>query len=621
VRGAVDEEASAVDEAKMIMDLLFGRMGAARQAGGAPKQKTAATKEDPQAEPYATFRRMRALAKRADTGSYGRSFWDGYRTERDNRYTAKLFCKQGRFMAGFTDDYDKPVDFWGLYATYDGMSDAQLRTYFTWRTRLRAGTPEKIDHAYAMVYVNELVNNIRDATPARGIEELMDFWMGFRAFDPSLDFYMRVWVRDYFVMYRPPGEFAEYSRRFPVSSVLTEEVVERFLSGDYLNDLRLLELASSYKISTTPLCKRKDNALTKQCIYHVMGRLNRFFAQHGVDMLKLFFEPESENYYVPFNGCVYVAGPHEAGEVRLSRYETVLFNDKPLGAVGLGMHRHPSIAGYQKVVGYLLKTVEIKIREALHYRPLKPPVISKVKENFQKSEGYYYASIRSMEKWKQDAYALLKKKALTDEIEKAIYEFTHGGYVKVDERGYLCATRPVEIDLNRLDTIRREHEETARKLAVEEEGATVGAAMPKTDGAPRPVSLGTFDPVGGGVHGHVGGNPTVTGGPENAAFAGGDIPALLGALSVPERAYLAVLAGAGVSGALGEGRPLFGKGSAGRSAAAHFKGMPEELLAESINEKALDAIGDNVLYPKPDGPGYAIYEEYGDQLAALLDGM
>ncbi len=55
------------------------------------------------------------------------------RIGRGSLYEARTFVEQGRFMEAFEDDYDYRGEFVQYFPTYQHMTDAQLRGYFTWR--------------------------------------------------------------------------------------------------------------------------------------------------------------------------------------------------------------------------------------------------------------------------------------------------------------------------------------------------------------------------------------------------------------------------------------------------------------------------------------------------------
>ena len=66
---------------------------------------------------------------------------------------AELFLKQARLMATYEDNYVYNGTVNQYFPTYDSLSDAQLRGYFTWRTAVRQGRVEKRGMSYASLYV------------------------------------------------------------------------------------------------------------------------------------------------------------------------------------------------------------------------------------------------------------------------------------------------------------------------------------------------------------------------------------------------------------------------------------------------------------------------------------
>ena len=112
---------------------------------------------------------------------------------------ARIFVAQARFMADWEDDCPYHGAFERYFPTYQQMNDRQLRGYFTWRTRLRAGTVEKAPLSFAFTHLYELVNSIGSETPAEGFEKLRAFWLAYREHAPEIDRYARRWMRDYVV--------------------------------------------------------------------------------------------------------------------------------------------------------------------------------------------------------------------------------------------------------------------------------------------------------------------------------------------------------------------------------------------------------------------------------------
>lgn len=114
---------------------------------------------------------------------------------------AWLFYRQGSFMADYSDDFTYHGTIVQFYPTYQALSPLQLRGYFGWRTRLRAGDLQVESRAYAFLYVYELLNQIGVEDPQQGFAMLREFWQRYRERDTCLDSYMQRWLRDYVVYY------------------------------------------------------------------------------------------------------------------------------------------------------------------------------------------------------------------------------------------------------------------------------------------------------------------------------------------------------------------------------------------------------------------------------------
>lgn len=152
------------------------------------------------------------------TGSQMRNFLpDRYREMRqlgapeyiDGAYRrpsqTKLFVRQARFMEDWEDDFPYKGSFKRYYPTYSMMNDQQLRGYFSWRTKVRAGQIEDASLSYAYVYVYELLNGIGAETPQGCFDKILHFWKGFRKFNSGLDTYVPVWLRDFVVYHDLPS--------------------------------------------------------------------------------------------------------------------------------------------------------------------------------------------------------------------------------------------------------------------------------------------------------------------------------------------------------------------------------------------------------------------------------
>ena len=131
------------------------------------------------------YRDMRKIAKGRDKDAH--------------ELGAKIFYEQGKFMEDFTDDFDYQGEFAQYFPTYELMTDYQLRGYFSWRTKIRRGVINKAPLSFAFVYIYELINQIGVFSPKEGYYALKNFWMVYKEIDYRISRYVRLWLKDYVV--------------------------------------------------------------------------------------------------------------------------------------------------------------------------------------------------------------------------------------------------------------------------------------------------------------------------------------------------------------------------------------------------------------------------------------
>lgn len=136
------------------------------------------------------YREMRAVSRWDNSGAGGRSRWLS---------ESELFWRQGTFMADFEDDCPYDGNFKSYYPTYNAMSDRQLRGYFTWRSRVRAGEIAPAPDAFALVYVYELLCGIGVDDPTRGFEALRWFCDAWTGDGKDIKRHGPIWQQDYVV--------------------------------------------------------------------------------------------------------------------------------------------------------------------------------------------------------------------------------------------------------------------------------------------------------------------------------------------------------------------------------------------------------------------------------------
>lgn len=505
-------------------------------------------------EPYATFKKMKQAGRRHE--DYLSYYSDDSET----------FCKQALFMKEFTDNYSEIMPLDTYYATYEKMNDNQLRTYFTWRTKVRQGVIESTSLSYAFCYIYELLNDVGVNNPVDTIEKLITLWTAFRQFNDKLDNHLRTWIRDYYITHKVqlPAEFSEYSCRFPVPYHDEDiELIEKAKSCSW-DDLRVIEASSSFKITNGQFYKVGNQEIIEKCTCFIIRELSKVFKKSGVDFRKIFFEKRREKIYSLYQGAVHTYVNSTPITVELDTYETMKYNSR-------GWYReYVSITQYRPVVGYILKLIEVRLRQHFRYkRNLQVPNLSVVENSFINSEPKKInwpirPTLDKLKAWKGKAFTVISSDDFEEAIVRAISDYCKAAHIVI-QGSEVKVVKPVEIDMSKLKVIEREHIETAEKLIIEE---------PSNDILDLPISTSV---------------------PAAAKPELKEMTGLVGSLSAKSRKLLSTIL---------EGEPIPSN---------------SELLIETINEKALEAIDDNLIDYAESVP--YVYDEYIDDLKSSLGGQ
>ena len=159
------------------------------------------------------YRKMREISRWQEDPKGGAGRWLS---------EAELFYRQGLLMADFEDDCPYNGTFKSYFPTYNAMSDRQLRGYFTWRTQVRRGTVEETSTSFAFLYLYELICGIGVDDPLDGFNKIKAFWDAYRAFEPGIDRFARVWLQDYAVFHRLDPKLLRDSKTVMFDNALIE---------------------------------------------------------------------------------------------------------------------------------------------------------------------------------------------------------------------------------------------------------------------------------------------------------------------------------------------------------------------------------------------------------------
>jgi len=372
--------------------------------------------------PYSLFESMRTLAPRPKRGI---RIYD-----EETKETVATFRKQALFMKDFEDYCPVAVPLeinytYHKYSTYESMNDAQLRTYFSWRTKARSGHILNTSLPYVYCYINELVNNIGVKSPSEAIDQLIAIWTAIRPYHNVIDDKMRVWIRDFYVEHKASLSigFSGYSQLFPIPYHEVDDTLMAKAVSCAWDDLDIIELSSSYRITKSPFYKTGNQEMIEQCVCFIIHELAKVFISKRVDLRNLFFEKRIQKIYYLYGSSVHSKAKTPEKSVVLDDYETISC-DK------YGWYReYISISHYKRVVDYILKMIEVKMRIHFRYKDnLQEPNISLVVSNLKASEFEgqgtpKLSAIKLRRSWKSKALSILKRLSFEIAIDMAIIEF------------------------------------------------------------------------------------------------------------------------------------------------------------------------------------------------------
>ena len=527
----------------------------------------------------------------------------------DNPLTWKMpgfFYKQAKFMKDFTDDYPENIQFSMSYPCYQHMGYEQLRTYFTWRTKARNGEYPPTSSSYIFIYIYELLCGIGLSNPAAGPDMLLEVWLACREQAPALDKYLPGWLKDYHIYYALPG-FSDFVSKHG----LHRHYPELFLfEADAGYSLELWSDISNYKIAKSKFYCGDNVQLLKDCFCAVLNGIKSFCAGRNFRIDDLFiYETDIRVGGLSGHETGTRTGglsEHKAGKrVAWQPFRQALFYDwlrqpdrrvemltetyhlqNGLWTVDVSMHH----SGRAVLAGYIIKKTEACLRQAVKYK-------------FKLTAGHEEVN-RSYQKFKALGITLTD---LDHVITDAVAHFQR-------ER-----TRTVvSVSRDNLTRIREEALGTQVKLTVQDESIAAipvvtavepsGIAASRRGGRPCPPGLG--DESNLRADRSVRPYETLTQFPLQKLSALSELQtipdgwsAFNDMLTPTERMALQLLLNEDTST------------HTSIKALADENGIMLEVLADSINEKATDHIGDNILEMNET---MTIYDEYKEKIRSRI---
>ena len=535
------------------------------------------------------YRKMREISRWQEDPKGGAGRWLS---------EAELFYRQGLLMADFEDDCPYNGTFKSYFPTYNAMSDRQLRGYFTWRAQVRRGTVEKTSTSFAFLYLYELICGIGVDNPLDGFNKIKAFWDAYRAFEPGIDRFARVWLQDYAVFHGLDPKLLRDSKTVMFDNALIElrraardlvpapapsgQTPKRRktseptlpLPPDEVREERLIaaiNALSTYNLSNSRLDRSHHRDLRHvACAVYV--RMARYYDTHRkTGIVASLFGEETAMPYTMFASAVFFAPEcHEDCEYRLNPIHIYRCQNGFWECMRIHGSRQKS-----SKLGEMMRACDQRLRLALDpAHPLKEEKVPK-----------YLAKI------------------IDDEI--------------VAWLSWDAAHQPVkiDIDLSQLGHIRNAAAQTREALLIDEEredGASAEAEAADS-GQPeaRPVADAIVEAVVAPIRQDLTDEPTIS----TEQF--GVVAPLLASTSAFAAAVPADATNELAPAADAYLRALLEHNAVQAESAVVQSGQSEDMLVDTINETLFDLVGDTVIEFSAAGP--QIIEDYEADVRGYLD--
>ena len=535
------------------------------------------------------YRKMREISRWQDDPKGGAGRWLS---------EAELFYRQGLLMADFEDDCPYNGTFKSYFPTYNAMSDRQLRGYFTWRAQVRRGNIEETSTSFAFLYLYELICGIGVDDPLDGFDKIKAFWDAYRAFEPGIDRFARVWLQDYAVFHGLDPKLLHDSKTVAFDNALIElrraarDLVPASAPSDQApkrrktseptiplppNEAReerlmaAINALSTYSLNNSRLDRSHHRDLRHvACAVYV--RMARYYDTHRkTGIVASLFGEETAMPYTMFASAVFFAPErHEDCEYRLDPIHIYRCQNGFWECMRIHGSRQKS-----SKLGEMMRACDQRLRLALDpAHPLKEEKVPK-----------YLAKI------------------IDDEI--------------VAWLSWDAAHQPVkiDIDLSQLGHIRSAAAQTREALLIDEEreddaledAEAAGPGKPEA----RPMTEAIVEPVAAPMEQDEDDEPTIS------IEQFGVVAPLLAPAPTPATAAPADITSALAPAAEDYLRALLEQNAAQAASAVEQSGQSEDMLVDSINEALFDLVGDTVIEFSAAGP--QIIEDYEADVRGYLD--
>lgn len=214
-----------------------------------------------------------------------------------------LFFRQAKLLEKYTDNFKyrgNPVRY---YPTYQSLNDRELRGYFTFRTKIRAGEFPNAPLAYLYLYINELINLIGVKKPIDGYNALIEIRDAYGNQNDNLDESLNQWLIDFVVYYNL--DVALLRDNAEVASDQYFAVLERISECDQETLIDAVKHIAPRWLARSKFYA-SNHADMDKVLFRVIKRASAHYDKaHKRTFVEQFFGALSREYYSPFEDAVF----------------------------------------------------------------------------------------------------------------------------------------------------------------------------------------------------------------------------------------------------------------------------------------------------------------------------
>lgn len=229
----------------------------------------------------------------------------------------RVFYEQAKFMENHSESMSYMIDFESYFHNYQDMQLSQLKSYFYWRSAIRNNNFQKTSLSYIYIYADELINKIGVKDSNDGLNKLINLWKFYRGEYRNLDKYLPEWIRDYNIIHNCNRDYVEvvmdlYSEfeksGTPSRWLSCEVVIAEYLNKTYNIPQQVLAKISGYKFLKSTFFKGKHGYLVLEIVPQVFSEIEKLKVENGEDTLvDLLIREKNEQQWKPFRSASFYA--------------------------------------------------------------------------------------------------------------------------------------------------------------------------------------------------------------------------------------------------------------------------------------------------------------------------